>query len=436
MNQNVVDIKYDIKGKECEFIDRLARLDVNLDRSTPEVDFDSDIFDELFVKMGDNLNSLYLKNKYLYYFAEGAIGYLEALYSMREYIEKQTKYEINNVYSLIKEYIIKHGLNKNINFISLGCGNGTKDLEIFKESKKKKEEVFLKKYVPIDISPYLLQLAIQRFYKESPSTQVTAINSDFLIFDEALIKSIPNDENTRIFTLLGSTLGNYKEKELLGRISSIMQPNDLLVIGVELFQDKEDLKKQFVKYSSTGNYLFLMQPFKLIPKYRGYLDYPNKYFKMDDGNFLHRPEICEVKDALSLTPTLVIPGRGPIYMAWTTKYNYLGLKNDFFRKDNLADIFLELCEIEATKLELNYGVYLLKRNQFDIDILKQNLLTNLNSKKNSLIAKNEKNKLEKIVDLVTACTINSSILSCYELFQKYRTINDKVEDGILKIFEV
>lgn len=438
MTSRVVDIKYNLESQECFFIDSLAKLDVDLPAGKTPIDFEKNIMEKLFKKMvPDNPNSLYLKNKYLYYLAEGALGYLEAIYSMHTELSEINNYETEEVVNQINELLLGAN-NKKIFYISLGCGDGEKDLKIIKLLKPK---ITLKDsmYIPIDISPYLLQLAIQKCNEEISDLPITSIYSDFFDFDGSLASVIPNNPNViRVFTLLGSTIGNYKEKDLLSKISKLMSPNDYLIVGFELYDDRDTLEKQISKYYTDGNYLFLMQPFKLIPKYRGYLDYPNRYFKLRKDTLTYNTSITDIKGSLSYTPHLKIPtrdGQKTIYMAWSTKYKVDNLKNEFFLEDNLDDILLQYCNKFPINANGNYGLALLKRLDDNTSQLKNNYIEEINVLKGGAdISSMKKKELENLITLIKNCTDRIKLKKVFEVIERNKTIPNKEYNEIIRIF--
>jgi hypothetical protein len=347
----IVPIRYLIDSKECLLLKNLAELDT--DHCKDDNYFKKNIFDKLFRKMKeDDSDSFYLKNKYLYYLSGGTIAYIEAMCSMKEAVSNCEKIETEKVVNIIKENIKDY---HRYDFVSLGCGDGKKDFKIISELNNNHKQT----YIPIDVSPQMLLLTINYFIDNgiSENISIDAINCDFFDFSAAL--KIGNDK-PKIYTCLGGTIGNYYENALLDKFSQIMQPNDYLIVSFDLYNRSDGFSNHIKKYLTHSNLEFLINPLKLIPKFKGYLENRTKYFNFypDIDKYKPRDDISNIPDGLSFAPTITIPyeGKRDVHVAWTTKY-YKDSVSVFF-KDSLQFIF-----VDGKEKEDKYIVLLEKKKE-------------------------------------------------------------------------
>ena len=99
------------------------------------------------------------------------------------------------------------------------------------------------RYVPVDVSESALISASEELLKIYPSLKVLGIIADFLHHMDA----VPNDR-PRLILFLGSTIGNFTEKEqrrFLNTISSSMKSEDRLLVGFDMIKPKETLEAAY-----------------------------------------------------------------------------------------------------------------------------------------------------------------------------------------------
>lgn len=316
-----------------------------------------------------------LENKYLYYLSGGAIGYLDAIYSM-DY-DKAIENDTKNLRKLLsKDTRATLGISSHkYDLVSIGSGDGKKDIRILEVCFSNKDTDDIINYYPIDFSPFLLQLNINNFAKrfgysltkkrDQPTGkfEIHPINADFLTFSKDYIreeiKNIFRGSNRpKIFMILGSTIGNYREDLLVDSIKGIMSNEDLLIINFEIYKDETDLEATVRKYFTSGNVEFLSNPIRLIPHLSGFLENKTKYFNIYETQFTSDTEktLSIFSNSRVYKPTLKIPILdNPDYViAWTTRYD----------KDSLSreiESNLKMQIVKYTEGEGNYMV-LLKKN--------------------------------------------------------------------------
>lgn len=123
--------------------------------------------------------------------------------------------------------------DKTLDYISLGPGDGDIDVAILH---RLQESTRLLNYYPLDISLELLQKTVTEVVdcKFLPKTfRIKAIHGDFA--ELGRYKSIyAFDRSINLFGLIGFSLGNYNEAQLLGKIREGMNPGDLLLLDARL----------------------------------------------------------------------------------------------------------------------------------------------------------------------------------------------------------
>jgi len=139
---------------------------------------------------------------------------------------------------IIKGYVneILNETSEKVNILDIGCGNGEKAL-LFLENIKSKR----KKYVALDISKTMLELAKKKILKKEPELNAEFYNIDFEAGNFANITDNLREKNysNNLLLFLGNTLGNVSDKSrVLSNIRESMTLKDYLLIGIELFDVK------------------------------------------------------------------------------------------------------------------------------------------------------------------------------------------------------
>jgi len=128
-----------------------------------------------------------------------------------------------------------------VNIVDLGCGDGKKAAELFKEIKKKKPSLKLR-YCPIDISGYMVGKAIDTFSR---------LDVDEIIEFQYNISDFENLENVtpllrkgqykkNLILLLGNTLGNFEVNDLLYSIRSSMAKGDVFLVDTAVNDNRQE----------------------------------------------------------------------------------------------------------------------------------------------------------------------------------------------------
>jgi len=192
----------------------------------------------------------------LYWDKETARRYLE--YEKRTI--KRTR-PIQEIALFLSENITKH---QAFDYVSLGPGSGLKDkyvLNLICNNDK------VNYYYPIDLSYSMLENSakmISRYISNNNLLLIKAIRADFRYL-HTLRYVFQYTSKLNIFSLLGNTLGNYEEKQLLATIDKGMFKDDLLILEVFRIPDFLKNKKhgeliKFGKYYKESYSDFIMGP--------------------------------------------------------------------------------------------------------------------------------------------------------------------------------
>lgn len=120
-----------------------------------------------------------------------------------------------------------------LNIIDIGPGNGYTVMPLLQPLKKLGINF---RYVPVDISGEMLNLAIENVKAEFPDIEIKPVLLDFELgnFAEETYK-LREGGFKNLMLFLGSTLGNQSDRSrVLTNFRDSMTSNDFLIIGVEL----------------------------------------------------------------------------------------------------------------------------------------------------------------------------------------------------------
>lgn len=133
----------------------------------------------------------------------------------------------------VANFITSYKKTKKINVIDIGCGNGIPVYPVLEELKKNNLTF---RYIPIDISKEMLELAIKNIKSIFGDVECKSFQLDFELgnFSE-IIYELKKDESSNLLLFLGSTLGNHSDRNrVLTNFRDSMTSEDYLIIGVEL----------------------------------------------------------------------------------------------------------------------------------------------------------------------------------------------------------
>lgn len=211
------------RGGFTEFI-----VDSTLSHSISALDLETDMIAYLAAGSSPNL-------KYNYLGAIGAQNWLD-LSADPTYGHSELDLAIRSLSAEIVQAADVTG--KRVDFVSLGPGDGKLDLRLLSAFQK---ECVVAHYYPLDLSVELLQRAVREVVCSprwlEKNFRVKAIHGDFT----SLIRYRPIycfDPAVNFVSLIGYSLGNHDESQLLGKIREGMEVGDLLLVDARLHQDE------------------------------------------------------------------------------------------------------------------------------------------------------------------------------------------------------
>lgn len=204
----------------------------------------------------------------------------ELLYWDRQTAQKWLEYEeftLQSSYSLIRAIgdEIKKLVRGSFDFISLGPGSGQKDVVLLQSSTSSQNSYW---YYPIDISSYLLYEALRKVTGEfdDSNLKVKGILANFDTLGKLkFVYRYTNHPN--IFSLLGSTLGNYEESDFIRRIANAMVKDDLFILEVNNIESL--LVDNPEKYQNKNYQGFILEPLRSLG-----IDPKSSNLKFEDSN--------------------------------------------------------------------------------------------------------------------------------------------------------
>lgn len=233
--------------------------------------------------------------------------------------------------------------------ISLGSGDGKKDAILLEEFQKtlpnhrEKEKIT---YFPIDFSYYLITETINKISKTIPSDKyrIKPIVGDMI--DLHSFKCIYNHyENPNLFMILGNTIGNNDERQILDTLKCATSPGHMILIEVNTnIKGIEDTaKNDFIGTKSNLKHIFA--PLSLLE-----YEYKEENFSSKLSNSL-----SSCPGAKSIETYYKINNQKNIRISVNHRYNFEKFKN--WIGESLS------CEPIWSREENNVGMILLKKKQ-------------------------------------------------------------------------
>ncbi len=235
-----------------EQADRPRRVDGVLDRGSTEslhdladaaiyvADKRNEYFENLlsFVTAGRNV----VPSKYLYWTPQGSAHWLEFCELERYRFYSDSLAVLERHAGTVARKIIEVTKTAQVDFVSVGSGNGVKDnliLSHLNESLNPDEYIY---YYPVDISDMLIVEAVRNALSKGLPKQhfkVKALIADFAKL-ERLQAFYEDRPCPNVFSVLGNTVGNADETNLMKAIDEAMLPGDWVLMEVNA--GKADVK--------------------------------------------------------------------------------------------------------------------------------------------------------------------------------------------------
>lgn len=126
--------------------------------------------------------------------------------------------------------------------IELGSGSSTKTRRLIAAARGRYGSLH---YVPIDVSPTILEESAGRLVEEFPGLRVTGYAADYR---QALPRACRERKGPKLVMFLGSSLGNDDIEtavDLLAFIGRSLGPEDRLLLGTDLAKDRATLEAAY-----------------------------------------------------------------------------------------------------------------------------------------------------------------------------------------------
>lgn len=279
---------------------------------------------------------------------------------------------------------------KSYNIVSLGCGSGEDDILILKMIQKKfKKQIPEFRIYTVDLSDDLLEYGTYRITNfinnnaqvrlNSSIEGIYAIWADFkdlskhypYLSKEYFLGSRPN-----LFHLLGLTIGNNNEINLLKWIYNFMNVNDYLLIGIDYSVDG-DIKSAFKEYTEgdarEAINKFLCGPLLFSSFYDFEID-PNKikhFVTFPEVEIEHKPkderQISKINEAISFTRYHHYSDHGSRLCDFSTKYKSKEFENFIKHILPLEDVYFKIISSKlglSDEEESSQALVLLKKIDF------------------------------------------------------------------------
>ena len=180
----------------------------------------SSLKEEVLLGLRQNQKRLHSK---LFYDEKGSRLFNQITTLPEYYLTRAEKEVLTRVHDDIRSWI-----GSAATLIELGCGSEEKIQLILKSLQRGN------RYIPIDISREALNNTVEKLLVFDPLLDVKAIRADYT---QALSFLSQEHEEKKVILFLGSTIGNFDEKErdqFLQGLAQHLNPHDGLLIGIDL----------------------------------------------------------------------------------------------------------------------------------------------------------------------------------------------------------
>jgi L-histidine N-alpha-methyltransferase len=129
-----------------------------------------------------------------------------------------------------------------ISLVELGSGSSTKTRLLIEALLEEHGSLF---YVPVDISPSVLEASAPQLLDDYKGLEIRAIAAEY---QDALHRIHSDDRHAKLVLWLGSSIGNLDRSGAEQFISSLraeLDPQDRLLLGIDLRKDREVLENAY-----------------------------------------------------------------------------------------------------------------------------------------------------------------------------------------------
>jgi dimethylhistidine N-methyltransferase len=129
-----------------------------------------------------------------------------------------------------------------ISLVELGSGSSVKTRLLIEAFRRRHGTL---RYVPVDISPTILEETARALRADYSGIEITAIAAEY---EEGLIRLARDADRPRLVLWLGSNVGNFERSEaaaFLGRLRATLRECDRLLVGVDLRKERAILEAAY-----------------------------------------------------------------------------------------------------------------------------------------------------------------------------------------------
>lgn len=310
-------------------------------------DTDLDIYQKLYDCVSGKKT---LDPKFLYWTLRSTQAYLS--------LSQNPYYRLNDIaYDFILKTflpnlfpIIWDSQNQLVQIIDMGVGDGSESNILINAILSISTKDLYLHYTLFDCSYHMLRVAANsleranhqnNFYRRN--IELNAVYGD--IRDIPLFRKVTGSVNgKRLFVLLGATLGNYYEREIIEPIQKELSNDDYLLLGLELIGKRTDDDLR-TSYDSLFNRKFVFLPLQDL----GY------EFEESEFSITIQENISDVAASKTIISNVDLPDIGSVRLAISTKYNldeFMTYVEETFRLQVITSLVNE---------SNNYALLLLKK---------------------------------------------------------------------------
>jgi dimethylhistidine N-methyltransferase len=208
---------------------------------------DPDLSDFLEEFARDVRNGLRSEPKFLlakYFYDEAGSKLFEEITGLPEYYPTRTEA------SILREYAadIRDALDGDISLVELGSGSSTKTTILLENIMEEQKRLH---YLPIDISPTILDETARKLDARYPRLTTIPIASDYgegLRQAGRIAVKEPHVATRKLVLFLGSSIGNFEPRDAGGFLNTVregIESDDALLIGFDLQKDRGVLEAAY-----------------------------------------------------------------------------------------------------------------------------------------------------------------------------------------------
>ncbi len=176
----------------------------------------------------------YISSKYFY--DELGSALFEKITKLPEYYPTRTEKQILRT----MDWVFIQNL-KNLNIYELGSGDHSKISLVIQHIPEKYRKTLT--YSPVDISASAVEQSAKNLRKIFPEIQIQGYVADFIHQLDFI-----DDNSNRLFSLFGSTIGNFTEElsfDFMQKVNHIMKSGEHFLVGFDTVKDTQTLEAAY-----------------------------------------------------------------------------------------------------------------------------------------------------------------------------------------------